>query len=175
MKVFFDDQPLTQPYVLVVKVAARGRQDISKGDFEDGPLILDVGEFIRDVLEVSSKPTWGPTPKVVAEERTLHIGPALIRRRQTIFISVLIEGGSPRLSRPAGTIANVRVQPGRRFQRRDFAWPSSARLRDPRTVMIAALAILLVLFGLAAASTRSPGLMFDGGIEASQIGSLPGR
>lgn len=104
-------QLLTRPQLLVVRVTARGRHDITAADFEGAPLGLDVGESILDLLAATSSPRDSPVPLIGIDGRNVHIGPSLLHRNQTVTISLLIDGGSPHLSQPTASLANVRLQP----------------------------------------------------------------
>lgn len=101
---------LTEPYLVEVRLTSRGRRDIPSSAFDrDRPLVFDLGVRIVEVLQIVCDPPSAPTPPVTQDGSTLEVGPELIGRRQTITISVLTDGGCPRLSCTRNTLTQVTV------------------------------------------------------------------
>jgi hypothetical protein len=103
---------LTAPHLLDVTLTARGRRDIPSSAFDQGrPLVFDVGAAIVETLQIRSDPTSAMTPPVTHDGSALSVGPELIGRRQTIIISLLVDGTHPRLTCTQPILAQVTVIP----------------------------------------------------------------
>ena len=90
---------LSDPRAVTITIVSRGRKDIANDAYNDGqPLRLDVGAPVVELLQVISEPATLPPPAVAADGTSVNIGPSLIGRRHEITITVLTDGGRPRLS-----------------------------------------------------------------------------
>ncbi|MEY9862959.1 hypothetical protein ABH935_008607 [Catenulispora sp. GAS73] len=109
LEVRFDGKILSRPQVVVLQMAAQGRQDILRADFNDEPIVLDLGVDIMGLLTVVSIPEDSPLVPVAVSGQTLRLGPGLIHRNQAIAVSVLVDG-APELTPPRQTLSDVRVR-----------------------------------------------------------------
>ncbi|QKV77705.1 hypothetical protein [Amycolatopsis sp. Hca4] len=93
IKVLQGDQELQNPHLVTVNVSNRGRRDIPRSSF-DGPITLDVGVEIVGQLNASSSGTSGvePMPEVAISGTALVMQPSLIKRKQTLSYSLLVDG-----------------------------------------------------------------------------------
>jgi hypothetical protein len=92
VQVLFRDKPLHNPRVLSVRLTARGRRDIRSSDFDQSkPLALDVGVRIVGVLGSKNMPA-------PCEGTRFLVGPALIRKRQSMTYTVLADGPGAHLT-----------------------------------------------------------------------------
>jgi hypothetical protein len=82
---------LRDPHVVQVTLASRGRADIGPGAF-NGPIVLDVGVPILEVLASTSDAQHIPAPPSEVEGGTLRIRPSLLGRRHNLTYSFLVEG-----------------------------------------------------------------------------------
>ncbi len=90
---------LTDPHLVEIQLAGRGRKDIASSAYDNGePIQLDIGVPIVKMLQSTSEPETLPIPKVTTERTKLRIGPSLIGRRQRITFTLLADGLRPRLT-----------------------------------------------------------------------------
>ncbi|MFC0436487.1 hypothetical protein [Kutzneria buriramensis] len=82
---------LRDPHLVQVLLATRGRADVGQDAF-NGPIMLDIGAPIVDVLKFESDADHIPAPPWQAEGSTLHVGPALLARRHELTFSLLVDG-----------------------------------------------------------------------------------
>jgi hypothetical protein len=136
-------QLLTFPQVVNIELVSRGRRDIPRDAFDGGePLCLDVGVPIVECLQVKISPSDRPEPLCKVDSSKLLVGPSLIGRRQTMVFSLLVDGPSPKLSRPPQSLIDVDLRP------RDTGSESLARryvLLLALVVIIAAVPVIVVL------------------------------
>jgi len=105
-------QLLTFPQVVNIELVSRGRSDIQREAFDGGnPLCLDVGVPIVECLQVKISPSDRPEPLCKVDGSKLFVGPSLIGKRQTMVYSLLVDGPSPKLSRPLQSLAEVDLRP----------------------------------------------------------------
>lgn len=105
-------QLLTFPQVVNVELVSRGQRDIPRDAFDGGePLCLDVGVPIVECLQVKISPSDRPEPLCKIDGAKLLVGPSLISRRQTMVFSLLVDGPSPKLSRPPQSLIDVDLRP----------------------------------------------------------------
>ncbi len=117
LHILWRDEELTDPYVLEIDLAYRGRKVIKSEDFDKGrPFSIDVGVPIVDLLEMVFDPKEAPSPRVEVEETSLRIGPDLLRKRQAMTFVVLTDGPCDRLSHV--NPLDAKVQPVTRYQPR---------------------------------------------------------
>lgn len=96
--------PLTEPHVVELTLASRGRKDIPSDAYDGGtPIRIDVGARIIELLRTTSSPTELVRPRVAIDGTALEIGPSLLGRRQGVSFTVLVEG-RPSLSFSAALI-----------------------------------------------------------------------
>jgi hypothetical protein len=104
---------LNHPHVVNVQLTSRGRHDIAREAFDgEEPLTLDVGAPIVEFLKVATSPPDRPVPDWEVEGSKLLVRPSLIRRRQTIVFSLLVDGPSPCVNKPQQTLTDVKLVPG---------------------------------------------------------------
>lgn len=90
---------LETPYIQVIRLTCRGRQDIPSNQFDQGfPLEIDVGSPNVELIGAASNPaSMDPLPATV-NGTILEVGPGLIKKDQTMTFTLLMEGrGSERL------------------------------------------------------------------------------
>jgi hypothetical protein len=105
---------LANPHVVSVQLTSRGRRDIAREAFDgEKPLCLDVGVPIVECLKVTTSPPDRLEPSWNIDGSRLLIGPnvSLISRRQTIDVSLLVDGESPHLSPPKQSLIDVDIRP----------------------------------------------------------------
>lgn len=153
-------QLLTYPQVVNIELVSRGRRDISRDDFDGGePLRLDVGVPIVECLQTKISPSDRSEPLCKVDGSKLFVGPSLIGRRQTMVYSLLVDGQSPKLSRPQQSLIDVDLRP------RDTV--SEQRRRAAGYLVLAGVGVSVV-FGalafsagsLACSSDTSAGIAF---------------
>jgi hypothetical protein len=125
------EQEVTNPHILEVELAYRGRADVESSDFDkDRPLCLDMGVPIIDLVETVFHLAKAPLPRVEAVGTELRIGPDLLRKGQAMTFVVLADGPSARLA-CVNPVVNVkdrevryqaRQEAGRGTLRRVLAW-----------------------------------------------------
>jgi hypothetical protein len=146
LEIHHEGQPLTDPYLLEVMLTARGRRDILRSAFDqDQPLVFDLGAGIVKVLQIRCSPTISPAPPVAHEGRTLRVGPALISRRQTTSIAVLVNGTDPDLKCTQAALAQVTLIP--RDPPDGSTWVPSVAVAVVVMMMAWALAVTLAVAG----------------------------
>lgn len=90
---------LTEPHVLEIRLASRGRRDIPRESFDGGqPIRLDVGVLILRILGSDSDIASVHQPTVKVDGTALEIGPALLKKRNTLTYRLLVDGPDPRLT-----------------------------------------------------------------------------
>jgi hypothetical protein len=141
-------QLLTFPQVVNVELVSRGQRDIPRDAFDGGePLCLDVGVPIVECLQVKISPSDRPEPLCKIDGAKLLVGPSLISRRQTMVFSLLVDGPSPKLSRPPQSLIDVDLRP------RDTGSESPAR----RYVLLLALAAIIAVVPVSVVITHNRG------------------
>jgi hypothetical protein len=106
-------QLLQSPHVVNIELVSRGRSDIQREAFDGGePLCLDVGVPIVECLQVTTSPSDRPEPLWKHDGSKLLVGPSLIGKRQSTVFSLLVDGPSPKLSRPPRSLIDVDLRPG---------------------------------------------------------------
>jgi hypothetical protein len=89
---------LADPRALTIELSSRGRKDIANDAYNDGqPLQFNVGSPIVEILDLKSEPATLPVPRIAVGENCIYIGPSLIGRKHRITITILTDGGEPRL------------------------------------------------------------------------------
>jgi hypothetical protein len=138
LKISYSDRPLKSPATANIQLVSRGRLDIPRSAFDDNqPLQLDVGAPIVKVLNVATSPNCAKPPLETDGSRLL-VQPCLIGRRETIVITLLVEG-VPYLRPLLHTLENVDIR------RADPGQPRSARSITIAVLGGAAVGVLTVL------------------------------
>ncbi|MFG2286316.1 hypothetical protein ACGFOU_09685 [Streptomyces sp. NPDC048595] len=84
---------LEDPYVVEFRMVSRGRQDISSSSYDAGrPMTFDMGVPILGVLETENQPATSPAPRMTVDTTALKIGPSLLKKRQMITYTLLVDG-----------------------------------------------------------------------------------
>jgi hypothetical protein len=133
-------QELKFPHIVKIVLISKGRADIAPTSFGGSPLRLDVGAPVVECLDVATVPSDRQVPRVRADGTTLLVEPVLIGKRETINISVLVDGESPGLSRPQQSLIGVDIR----------QWdPASENARlQSRLVIILMLLLIAGILGL---------------------------
>jgi hypothetical protein len=98
LQVLYGGKPLADPRVVRIRLRTRFRKDILSDDFDQGkPIILDLGVGIVAKLAEDTGPGRLTLPPIEVKGTTIEIGPALLRKRQTITVTVLCGSRNPRL------------------------------------------------------------------------------
>lgn len=136
-------QILTDPHVLEVELVSQSRRDISNDNFNAGaPLRLDVGAPIIEILKTTSLPSDRGTPAVDIDGTTLRIGPGLIGKRQTISLSLLVDGPRPTLTCPQPPLIDVEVRKQQELPARELrAWAAAVTSVVVATAAAVAVAV----------------------------------
>ncbi|MDF2270700.1 hypothetical protein P2Q00_35530 [Streptomyces coacervatus] len=110
--VTFNDAELEQAHHVEVHLVTRGTRDVASTDFDQGrPLTLDVGARIITLLTPPRvTPASAEVPNVNFDGTTLLIEKCLIKSRERIALSLLVDGESPRLTCPTSHLINVRMK-----------------------------------------------------------------
>lgn len=132
-------QLLTYPQIVNIHLVSRGRRDISRDAFDGSePLCLDVGVPIVECLQVKVSPSDRAEPLCKVDGSKLFVGPSLIGRRQTMVYSLLVDGQSPKLSRPQQSLIDVDLRPGE-------TGSESPNLRLVRVLLVAVTCAALIV------------------------------
>ena len=152
LQISWEGTELNDPHILEVNLTSRGRRDIASEDF-DQPLEFRVGAQILAVLRTASGPNATTFRAVAFEDDLLKVGPGLIRRHQSIKITLLAVGHDPELSSAAAAVRDVDVEvlSTEHFSRR---W--SPRLKVAAGLAVAAAMAGLVLIGLVIGHNTPP-------------------
>jgi hypothetical protein len=111
LQVLYGGKPLADPRVVRIRLRTRCRRDILSTDFDqDAPIVLDLGVPIVAKLAQETGPGRLALPSIRVEDKRIEIGPALLRKRQTITVTVLCDGPNPRM-RLTVPIGDVRARP----------------------------------------------------------------
>jgi hypothetical protein len=103
-------QVLDDPHVILLLVESRSRRDIRGSDFEDAtPLTLDLGTPILNLLNLDTGGPGMPDIRVEIKNTTVAIGPGLIKKGQTIWVTLLTDGPAS-LTCPHPPLADVIVK-----------------------------------------------------------------
>ena len=126
MQVSYGGQPVDDPHVVVVRLAYRGRRDLTSAEFDQGtPLCVDVGIEIKALLRSSFSPPKQPVPKVKVNGTALDIGPSLIRKKLEMTFVILANGPAVQLD-CHGPLSNVDIEP---LEREEHKLKSIYRLK----------------------------------------------
>ena len=94
LKISYDDQSLTDPYVVAYEIASTGRSAIPSSSFDkDRSLQLRLEARILMLLSMEYEPASAPKPTVnIDDDEILELRPELIARREVVKLSLLTEG-----------------------------------------------------------------------------------
>lgn len=111
LRILYGEDQLQSPHTLNIQLVSRGRLDIPRTAFDgDEPLQLDVSASIVEILNIATSPDRANPPVKYAGSK-LSIGPCLIGRRETIVVSLLVEGEPELLPLPQ-SLENVDIRLG---------------------------------------------------------------
>jgi hypothetical protein len=111
-KISDSDRPGKSLATVNIQLVSRGRLDIPRSAFDgDQPLQVDVGAPIVKVDNVKKSPNR-TEPPLETDSSKLFVGPCLIGRRETIVITLLVEG-DPHLGPLHPAPENVDIRRGR--------------------------------------------------------------
>jgi hypothetical protein len=152
-----DGQLLTNPRVVELKLASRGRNDIPRSAFDGHrPIRLDIGTPIVQCLSVTTQPDDRTMPEPTIDGTALLIQPTLIGKHQTTVYSLLIDGSEPSLSKPEQTLTDVDIQ------KRDPDDSTGTR----QLIGALALAVLVAVLGLLVWKGGTPSTTGEAGAAA---------
>ena len=136
LDVRFDGLRLANPSVVEVRLTSRSRKDIPSGRFnDDEPIVLDVGVGIVTLLSATSNIDTMPPVKV--KDTELHIGPGLIRKRQTLTYTLLTDGQAPDLTCRSPLI-DVEMRPQRGAEERQRTYEKFTMAAATASTVVAA-------------------------------------
>jgi uncharacterized protein YjbI with pentapeptide repeats len=143
LQVTWEGAALQDPHILEITLFNRGRRDIPGEDF-DQPLEFRVGASILAILRAASGSS-AAFRAVGFDGDILKVGPGLIRRRQSIKVTLMAVGSDPVLTSSAAAVRDVDVEV---LQSAPSDHPRPARVRLVAGVGVVALMAGLVLVGL---------------------------
>jgi hypothetical protein len=108
VEVSFQGTPLTDPHIVRVRIAARGRKDIVPADFT-GPIRIDLDTSVVRLIstESATKRDSLPPPVLTVDNTAIVIDPAILPGDQHIRLDLLLDS-APTLTLTA-PLANVTV------------------------------------------------------------------
>jgi hypothetical protein len=110
IEVRLEGKILAHPHVVNIELTSRGRMDIPRSAFDgDKPICLNIGAPIIKCLSVKTSPEDRSEPPVKTYDSKLMIGPCLIGKRETISVSLLVDGPDPCLGHPAQSLVDVEI------------------------------------------------------------------
>ncbi|MGY5129220.1 hypothetical protein [Streptomyces nigrescens] len=84
---------LEDPYIVEFRIVSRGRQDIPSSSYDAGqPITFDMGVPVLGVLETENQPVTSPSPRMTLDATALKIGPSLLKKRQMVTYTLLVDG-----------------------------------------------------------------------------------
>ena len=90
LRIIYDDNMVSNPYIVTLNVENRGRRDIASMDYDQGkPLIFDMGARIMTAEVISESVD---SPLIGVEDNQVRLGPSLIRRGLQLRLSLLTDG-----------------------------------------------------------------------------------
>ena len=139
LSVIHNGEKLDNAHLLQVQVVSKSARDISTKSFDQGrPLCFDVGAPVVALLEAAYCPDQPPLPEVEITETGLQIRPDIIRSRQDMRFSVLVNGPGARLTCSSNPLLNYRLREATSYQ-----------ARQKRSLMIRRIIIWAILVFLA--------------------------
>jgi hypothetical protein len=123
LKVTYGGRELNSPHVVSVQLVSRSRRDIAREAFDEGkPLCPDLGTPIVECVKVTTSPSDRPDPACAIDGTKLLIGPSHFGTRQTTVFSLLVDGKSPRITRPPQSLIDVHLESGDPQARFNIRW-----------------------------------------------------
>jgi hypothetical protein len=90
IQVSFKGQPLTDPYLVTLRIESKSRKDIANRDFNaDKPLVIQLGTSFAAPV---SEPTKVLVDQLSVENSDISIGPCLIRKGLVALLQFVTEG-----------------------------------------------------------------------------------
>jgi hypothetical protein len=87
---------LNDSHLVDLVFRSRGRRDIASSSFNAGePIRIKANRRVVAILVKHSQPASTTVPAVVVDNGAVLLGPGLITRRQTIRLTLLVDGGLP--------------------------------------------------------------------------------
>lgn len=134
-QVLMDGKPLADPYVTLLRVENHSRRDIRSSDFDQGkPLVFNLGAKFEYATDAGSTIDYKQTLK--ATDTAITVGPALIRGRQSLHMSIITEG------RPSITCLNPPLV-GVTVKEQGAGGASALIIQPTWTMMVLGLVVLL--------------------------------
>jgi hypothetical protein len=151
-RVHYDGDLVADPHLLSVQFITRCRDDIPATSYS-GPITLDVGVRIVDILQVDLTGRDAKVPTKSFVDQTLSIGPCLIGKRQAMTITLLLDGCPDAAHlEPVVPIPNVRARKRKRLP----AFLTRGSLAATAVATTADAAAFFVLWLLAASQVYLP-------------------
>ena len=103
-----------RPRVVELELKNAGRRDITAAQFHAGEsIVYDLGADVVAVLEVASHPSGSVTPSVsisTGNRRQIVIPPCLLTRKQSVSISLLVDGSARPVRCLGAPLVDVQVR-----------------------------------------------------------------
>lgn len=110
VEVLFEGKPLENPQVLEFHLVNAASGDIPADAFNrERPLRIEIGVPVKKVLGCVSVPDGQEVPEITHDGESILIGPDLIKRRQMVKVTLLLDGADPKVSVPNQSLINVEV------------------------------------------------------------------
>lgn len=142
LEVTYDATPVAEPRVIELELWNAGRRDITAIQFHDnGAITYDLGVSVVDVLKVASSPAGTAAPAVLVDDRGkgIAVPPFLLKRNQTVSISILVDGPERPVTCLEAPLIDVQVQQAPEFPTEGWLWqpsPFAHPLALPVTVFV---------------------------------------
>jgi hypothetical protein len=141
LKVFYENEALNDPYVVVLELGNPGRADITSGSFDKGRgVVLDLGAPVIKVLGIEYTPWSAPAPIIVNSGTTIELRPELIVAGELIKIFLLAEGAVTGIALTLNPLSNANID----IKDRD-AWVKRGSTRRAAVAICAVTALLILV------------------------------
>ncbi|WP_405568812.1 hypothetical protein OG418_29570 [Streptomyces phaeochromogenes] len=113
--------PLEAPRIIELVLANQGRRDITAAMFHnDDPIEFELGARVISILELTSTPEGTYVPRISHEDVStvgrqvnadtwLRVAPSLLRRGQTVVITLLVDGPAEEVKCVASPLVDVKT------------------------------------------------------------------
>ncbi|MFB8351008.1 hypothetical protein [Streptomyces niveus] len=106
---------VARPRVIELELKNAGRRDITATQFHAGEsIVFDLRAQVVAVLEVTSSPDGAVAPAVTLTSQVgqIQIPPCLLMRKQTVWVSLLVDGSGADVRCVAAPLVDVQVRQG---------------------------------------------------------------
>ncbi|MFC8228794.1 hypothetical protein [Streptomyces sp. NPDC057287] len=113
--------PLEAPRIIELALANQGRRDITAAMFHnDDPIEFELGARVIGIVELASTPEGTSVPRVTHEDVAivgrqvyadtwLRVAPSLLRRGQTVLVTLLVDGPAEDVKCVASPLVDVKT------------------------------------------------------------------